>query len=280
MTLKAYIELIRLPNAILSGIGAVFSVLVYHEYAADYSLLVAGFLTGFLLTGASMTVNDLVDLEVDRVNKPWKPLPRGDAAVGLSLVLAVLMVTVVIAVNALIGVRALVVSTAYCVVGISYSFLRRCWWSHALVALSTTGPVVYGYVVAGLPPRDLYFTVLFSTVIVLVNLGREILKAVQDVEGDLKHGYRTVATVFGIEKASRAMLITGLAGSLLGIYTVTTSTGPAYKALMALATALYAHSVVKAYRNALNKVVSEKSRKRTLVAMFIGMAAFWLSKLD
>lgn len=279
MVLKAYIELIRPPNSVLSGIGAAFSVLVYRKYVADYNLLVAGFLTGFLLTGASMTVNDLVDLEVDKVNKPWKPLPRGDAVAETSLALAMSMVAIAIAVNAMIGVHALAVSTAYCVLGISYSFLRKYWWSHFLVAFSATGPVAYGYVLAGLPPQDLYFTVMFSAVIVLVNLGRELLKAVQDVEGDSKHGYKTVATVFGVEKASKVMLATGLAGSLLGIYTATLSAGPAYKALITVAAVLYAYSVVKAYRNTSSKVVLERSRKRTLVTMFVGMVAFWLSKL-
>lgn len=279
MTLRAYLELVRLPNSILSGLGALFSILVYSGYSANPLVLSIGFITGFLLTGASMVVNDVVDLEVDKVNKPWKPLPRGDASVQSSLVLAVVMVAVALALNTYLGTPALLVSVVYCALGISYSFMRKYWWSHVLVATSTTGPVVYGYVVTGAPRRDLYFTTVFTAVVVAVNLGREFLKALQDYEGDLAKGYKTIATRLGVEKALRAMLVTGVVGSALALYTLALSVSLAYKALIAVAAALYAYSVLAAYKHSSRREVLENSRKKTLIAMFIGTVAFWLSKL-
>ncbi|MEM4602106.1 MAG: UbiA family prenyltransferase, partial [Desulfurococcaceae archaeon] len=165
------------------------------------------------------------------------------------------------------------------VVGIAYSFLRRHWWSHFLVAFSTTGPVIYGYVATGLPARDLYFTVLFSFTIFTVTLGREFLKAIQDVEGDRIHSYRTIATALGVEKASRATLFVSLIGSILGLATTTLSAGGVYKVLITIASILYSYSMFRALTRLSDREVLEGTRRKTLQAMALGMAAFWLSKL-
>lgn len=278
MSVRGYVELVRPPNSILSGVGAAFSVLVYAGYVANYVVLSLAFATGFLVTAASMIVNDVVDLDVDMVNKPWKPLPRGAVRKSNALKLALILVLVAITVNAAVGPAALLVALAYCAVGVSYSFLRRHCWSHALVALSTTGPVVYGYVVAGLPGGDLSFTILFSSVVAVVTLGREFLKAVQDYEGDSRHGYKTLATVLGLEGASRVVALTGIMGVLLAAYTATLDVGPAYRVLILIAAATYLYGVYVAYSRRWNKKALERSRKLMLWAMFIGMVAFWLSK--
>ena len=280
---KPYFELIRPPNCAMSGVGAVLATLVYLEYRVLWShvvLLVVGFLTGFALTACAMIVNDLVDIEVDRVNKPWRPLPRGAVstrrALALALALGVLGVLVNTATrNALLVLVALI----YGVLGVAYSFMRRHWWSHTLVALSTTGPVVYGYVAASTPLSKLELAALFSLVVFFATMGREILKAVQDYRGDAERGYSTLATKYGVETALRAMLATGLTASLLAaISTAVLRTGLLYKTLILVTALLYTHSLLRAYKNP-TPLVLEESRKRTLLAMSLGLLAFWLSGL-
>lgn len=281
MRLKAYIEVIRLPNALLSGLGAVLSMLVYFNYSVNSSLLpllATAFVTGFLLTGSCMAVNDVVDLEVDRVNKPWKPLPRGDISRRATIALAAGMAITPLVLNLVFGVAQFVVATLYATVGISYSFLRRHWWSHFLVALSTTGPIVYSYVVAGLPPDDLSFTALFSLTIVVVTLGREFLKAIQDVEGDSIHGYRTVATVLGTEGASKLALAVSIVSSLLGAITAAFRSSMLYRFLIIVASTLYLYFMLNALRLPGDKKRLESARRKTLHAMTVGMMAFWVSK--
>ena len=41
-------------------------------------LLTGGILIYFLVAGASNTINDLFDLEIDRINRPARPIPRGE----------------------------------------------------------------------------------------------------------------------------------------------------------------------------------------------------------
>ncbi|MEM4517319.1 MAG: geranylgeranylglycerol-phosphate geranylgeranyltransferase, partial [Desulfurococcaceae archaeon] len=257
---------------------AVFALLVYTRYSVDLYALIIAFATGFLVTGASMIVNDVVDLEVDRVNKPWKPLPRGDVSAGASLVLAALFVSIALLANVLLGLKTVLVTLAYSTIGLSYSFLRGKWWSHFLVAASTTGPILYGYMASNAPPGDFYFTVFFTIVVFTVTLGREFLKAIQDVEGDAKIGYRTIATTLGVDKASKVMLATGITGSTLGVLSTLLETSALYKALITAAAAMYSYSIINAHKHRENKLKLEKPRKTTLIAMFTGILAFWLSK--
>lgn len=281
LSIRGYLELIRIPNSVLSGLGAVFSLLVYTYYHVENTVLIpVAFLTGFLVTGASMIINDVVDLEVDRLNKPWKPLPRGDASPGTSMKIAWLFLVVAVVLNAVVNLFTTITTIFYGFIGASYSYLRRKWWSHILVALSTTGPIVYGYVAAGLPVNDLYFTILFTIVIFTVTLGREFLKAIQDIEGDSKQGYKTIATVHGLEKASKTMLATGLTGGVLGLATLATNTSIFYKVFITIAAVVYIYSVIQAYRNKNTREKLEKPRKNTLLAMYIGTIAFWLSKIQ
>ncbi|MEM4717390.1 MAG: geranylgeranylglycerol-phosphate geranylgeranyltransferase [Desulfurococcaceae archaeon] len=275
---RAYIELIRVPNSVLSGVGAIFSILVFSDYQLRPLEIVVGFLTGFLLTSSSMIINDVVDLEVDKMNKPWKPIPRGDVNPGEAKITSLILALIGNTLNTLLGPRALIVALTYTIIGIGYSYTRRHAWSHFLVALSTTGPIVYGYIVAGVNPHDLSFTTLFAATMFTVNLAREFLKAIQDVQGDKTRGYKTIATTIGPEKASIAMLTVGITAVTLALATITLTMSNLYKALIAIAALVYIHSIVKAYRHRADIERLEKYRRRTLGAMFIGIIALLLFK--
>jgi geranylgeranylglycerol-phosphate geranylgeranyltransferase len=277
VSIRGYIELIRLPNSVLSGLGALFAVLAYAGYVVDYPSLLLAFTTGFFVTGASMVVNDIVDLEVDKLNKPWKPIPRGAVSPFKARALAMAFLAVGVLPNlALSAIRALVAGV-YALIGVSYSYLRRYTWSHVLVAISTTGPVVYGYFSTKTLTSDLEFTVLFSLTIFLVTLGREFLKAIQDYEGDKARGYRTIATVYGVEAASKIMIATCIAGVAMATTTLLLGVSVVYKAMIALAATMYAVSIYKAYKER-SKEALEEGRRNTLIAMYIGTLAFWLFK--
>ncbi|MEM4913418.1 MAG: geranylgeranylglycerol-phosphate geranylgeranyltransferase [Desulfurococcaceae archaeon] len=280
MSAKYYVAMTRPVNSALSGAGALFAVMVYSNYSVTSTpLLLCAFTTGYFLTASAMLINDVVDLEVDRVNKPWKPLPSGKASPRTALALAVLLFIAGVLCNLAVSIWTLLVALTYGSIGVLYSYLRKHWWSSKLVAFSTTGPVIYGYTVAGFPTDTRVFTVIFALSIFLVTLGREVLKSIQDYRGDLVKGYKTIATVYGLNTAYRAMLLVGVLGALLALSTTALQVvSTPYKALISLAAVVYVSSIARAYINR-ETTQLEKQRKRTLHAMVIGTVAFWLSKL-
>ncbi len=280
MGVADYLSMVRMPNSIMSGVGAVFMLLVFTGYdlaSVGLARLIAGFVTGFTITAASMLINDVVDMDVDRVNKPWKPLPSGRASPRIATVLSLLLAALGVLVNLFINVYAAATALVYALMGLGYSFLRRHWWSQLVVAASTTGPIVYGYTASPRHPGDILVVAGLSTTIFIVTLGREVLKAVQDIQGDSRQGYRTIPIVYGLEAARRLILLAGVTGPLAGVATgFIGGSGTTYKALISVAGILYFYTMTKAYRSISNRRVLEEARRETLGEMMLGLVAFWL----
>jgi geranylgeranylglycerol-phosphate geranylgeranyltransferase len=271
--------MIRPLNSFMSGLGVVFSLLVFNSYRLDQHVLllaVLGFATGFTATAASMLVNDIVDVEVDRVNKPWKPLPSGQASVKAAWLITLAFSATSIIVNIIAGPSLVLVTIVYLTMGLLYNFLRKHWWSQFMVSASTTGPIVYGYVASGLPREALGFTILFTLTIFIVNTGREVLKAVQDIEGDKALGYETIPLKTGIPAAIKILKACGILGPLTGVLG---GASILYLTLILIAGYLYSSSLFKTCRNPGDKQVLEDSRRNTLKAMLLGLVAFWTSRI-
>ncbi|AFK50893.1 geranylgeranylglycerol-phosphategeranylgeranyltransferase [Thermogladius calderae 1633] len=287
MGLRDYVAMTRPVNSLMSGLGALMALLVYRGYTPPGILVaVVATATGYLSTAASMLVNDYVDAAVDAVNKPWKPIPSGRVSRETTRSLGLALAVSSIVLNALLALAepglgwlpALVVAV-YTLVGLAYSYLRAHWWSHLLVSLSTTGPVVYGYVLAGPPQGKLAFTAAFTVLVFLVTTGREVVKALQDVEGDKKAGYKTIPIVFGAEASRRLVLVIGASAPFLALVAYAFNGSTAFLVLILLAAAAYLHQAVKAYSRPTDKKVLEDARVKMLASMVLGLVAFWASGL-
>lgn len=280
---ESYFKMIRPLNSFMSGIGVVFSLLVFNSYRLDQQVLllaVIGFATGFTATAASMLVNDIVDIEVDRVNKPWKPLPSGRASVRTAWLLTAVFSAVSIAVNIIAGPSLVLVTAVYLAIGLLYNFMRKHWWSQFMVSASTTGPIVYGYVASSLPRETSCFAIFFTITIFIVNTGREVLKAVQDIEGDKALGYGTIPLKIGVPASIKILKVCSVLGPLTGVLAgVLGGASILYLVLIILAGYFYSSSILKTCRNPGDKQLLENSRRKTLKAMLLGLVAFWASRI-
>ena len=282
MGFRDYLSIIRPINCFMTGVGAVFAIMVYEQTITPSMVkVIVGFLTGFLGCAAPMLINDYVDRHVDAINKPWKPIPSGKVDAEKVLLLSIVFLITPILINLVLGIEAFIVASLYILIGYFYSFLRKQWWSHGIVAFSTTGPVIYGYVVAGAPQNRLLFTILFASTMFTVTLGREIVKAIMDIEGDKKYGYITIPTKYGVEKSVKTILLAAIIGSTLGILAgIIGGANTLYLALITLAAAIYIVEAIRAYKYKDIKEELEKARKNMLKAMMIGLLAFWLSSIN
>ncbi len=279
MGFREYIVLTRPINSSMTGIGIVFAVLVYSGWNPDPFHLFIGFLTGYFGSAAAMVVNDVVDYSVDRVNKPWKPIPAGKVDVVRAKYFSIVLLLLTIIVNISMGSIVLVVVAIYSLTAYIYSFLRKHWWSQLIVPFSTTSPIIYGYVLTGMPRQYLSLAVMFSITIYLASLGREIVKAIQDREGDNKYGYVTIPLKYGLEASRKTILLTGILSSITAYLTgLLGETSILYYILITITVAIYLYHVVKIYGSIDDKTLLEKTRKNMLKAMMIGLIAFLLSK--
>jgi geranylgeranylglycerol-phosphate geranylgeranyltransferase len=195
----AFLEIIRPVNDVMIGLAVIAGYLVGGGRAPESALL--GFLTGFLISGFSMVINDIFDVNVDTLNRRMRPLVRGDIGVREAWALSLSMAALGLLISFMSGIDTLCVAAAFAVLAFLYSrrLKREGLAGNVVVALSIAIPFLYGGLIAGI--NYLLVFVMFSTSF-LTGLSREILKAVADVRGDSASGIRSLPATLGIEASS------------------------------------------------------------------------------
>uniref|UniRef100_A0A7C4H678 Geranylgeranylglyceryl phosphate synthase n=1 Tax=Staphylothermus marinus TaxID=2280 RepID=A0A7C4H678_STAMA len=273
---KTYLSIMRFSNSLLTGLTIVFSIIVYSKWMIDVNKIVIGFITGYTGSASAMCINDYIDAPVDSINKPWKPIPSGLVNRRNVLYMSIALLLSTILINVLINYKTLLVASIYVLIAYTYSFLRKQWWSQLIVPLSTTAPLIYGYIVSNHPLEYLSFTVLFSATMFSATLVREIVKAIIDIEGDLKYNYSTIPIKYGLDNAKKLIIINTIVSVTLGYLSGLTINyrSTLYFILFTISSFIYLNNVFKAIKNIDNKIILDKTRKNILIAMSIALLAF------
>ena len=217
-------QLTRPLNCVLTAISVWVGAVTSGGNHAGYTILFAG-LGAAAIAAAGNGMNDVIDLEVDRCNRPHRPLPSGRLSIGAALVLSALLgvtgLTLAFLAGVLPGMIAFIVVTGLAL----YNWLlkRVGLAGNVLVSLIAAATFPYGAAAAGAWGRW-WIPALFAA---CYHLARELVKGVEDVEGDGIAGVRTMARLCGIPTTCRvAAILLGLVGftaplpGLLGVYGV------------------------------------------------------------
>lgn len=81
-SLLAWLELLRLPNVFTAMADVLLGFLLTHAGFQPVAVLVALISASSLLYLAGMVLNDAYDLDVDRIERPGRPLPSGRIRLG------------------------------------------------------------------------------------------------------------------------------------------------------------------------------------------------------
>jgi len=168
--------------------------------------LVYGFFTGFLLTAASMVINDYCDREIDAINEPTRPIPSGLIKPKEALAFAAILTALGLATALLNSTTAvpqcLMAAIIFWLISVVYVTLgkRTGLPGNFLVSACVSAPFIYGSLaVAGTVKANIW---IFVSMVFLSNTGREVTKGIVDVQGDKARNVKTVAVLFGERKAA------------------------------------------------------------------------------
>jgi 4-hydroxybenzoate polyprenyltransferase len=167
-----------------------------------------------VFNAASNTWNQYWDIETDRINKPFRPLPSGQVGKQAALIFSVGLYGVTLALAFLIspgGRHECLFIVAVAVVGtLIYSapplwFKRRGWWSNVTIALIRGVLLIAAGWSCVASVRGTAEPWFLGTVLGLFLLGAATTKDFADIEGDRATGCRTLPVVYGPERAVRYM---------------------------------------------------------------------------
>ena len=243
------------------------------------SELAFGFLTASLMMAGTMILNDVYDVEVDRLNNPQRPIPSGKIRNREAYILAVLFSGASIVFAGLLGPWTAI--TGLLALGLMLYYntrgKRTGLTGNIVVSFNVALPFFFGGLAVGSLTTLLY---IFSVLAFLANLGREIAKGIPDVQGDRALGVRTLAVSIGPKKAATASASMFLAAVFLSFLPVAAGRlSPLYYPVVSLADAGFIYS---SYRLLVSQQPESVRKTKTLVLlwMLLGLVAFLLGGLS
>lgn len=203
-TIMGLLRLFRPELPFSAGICTVLGEILAAGGVPGVRDLVVGFFSYFFLSSAALILNDLFDIETDRVNAPHRPLPSGQVTPGQVIVLSVVVTVLGITLSACAGPVAFALAISVWLLGVAYNWRLKRYGllGNLVVSLSVGSTFIFGGVVVGRPWDPI--VLWFGGLAFLLDLGEEIAADAMDVRGDALAGSRSLAIVWG----QRAALVT------------------------------------------------------------------------
>jgi len=215
-TIRGLLELTRPVNVIaasvLTFIGAFVAGGVTEQPLAVATAVAA---TGFAV-GAGNAINDYFDREIDRINQPGRAIPRGAVSPRGALVFSVVCFLGAVALALTLPLLAIAIAAINLVALVAYTELFKGLpgLGNALVAYLVGSTFLFGAAAVESPGAAvvLFFLAAVAT------LTREIIKDVEDIDGDREEGLNTLPIAIGERRAlevAAALLVLAVLASPL-----------------------------------------------------------------
>ncbi|MDI9633033.1 MAG: geranylgeranylglycerol-phosphate geranylgeranyltransferase [Methanolinea sp.] len=214
--LPGYVRLVRPLNAVVAGIAGIIGYIIATGSLEPTNIWI--FLVVFLVTAGGNAINDYCDVEIDRINRPDRPIPSGEvnrASVPVySAALFLSGIAASFAMNYLcVAIAAL---NSALLVWYAVSLKRTAGAGNAAISYLTASIFVFGAASAG--AGAVVRVIPLAVVTFLAMLARELWKDAEDLEGDAAAGASTLPVRMGIKPVVRlgfAFLAGAIAASLL-----------------------------------------------------------------
>jgi len=210
MSFYGTIQLTRPANALIGFVSVCIAAFVAGSIQPLWKVGLASTSVTLILAGGNV-VNDLYDVEIDRINRLSRPLVVGTVSSATAWVVAALLFGIGIASAWGLGPAMFGIAGFAGVLLVLYSakLKRTLLWGNLTV--SFLGGLVFVY--GGMAVERVRGAVVPAILAFLFHLGREIIKDAEDREGDRAAQANTVAIRFGAKAAFG--LATGVFGILI-----------------------------------------------------------------
>ncbi len=218
--LKSFLQLIRFEHGVMYGIGVLIgAILAGWNFTPNFSI-VLGFVVALTLEVGAFALNDYIDFKADKINKRTdRPIVRGDVSRSAALVIGIagFLVANLLSVYFISSnIEAFLLVFLFSVFSLLYNYqLKRfALIGNVFIGLTMAIPFVFG----GLMLRNVNDSIaILSGMAFIIGLGREIMKDIEDVEGDKKVGAKTLPIVIGVRKSVYSVIICYLSGIILSV---------------------------------------------------------------
>ncbi|MCG9126266.1 geranylgeranylglycerol-phosphate geranylgeranyltransferase [Candidatus Poribacteria bacterium] len=192
----SYVELARPLNGVIAFIsawlGGIFAVQAAFTNIIDIRLVLVS-IASLLLLSAGNAINDYCDYSTDRINKPNRPIPSGRISRNQALIFSMILMSIGILIGLYINIYAFYIAIIVTLLLLLYAkwFKRTPFLGNIIVSCLTAITFISGGVAIG----TINGTIIPAIFAFLFTTAREIVKDIEDIEGDHKTQVRTLATI-------------------------------------------------------------------------------------
>lgn len=198
----AYVTMLRPINCIITLVSVWVGAWIGCGFTLPPALILAGMI-GFTTCGFGNLINDLYDIDIDKVNNPQRPLPAGKANRKLVVILALCLLVISLVFSLSINIAVFFLVLGVSILLFAYAaFLKKTTVANIIVSAITGLSFILGGIVVKNPVS--VFPFIFSF---FIHMPREIIKDIVDIKGDQRNNVISLPIVLGIERAS---IISGL----------------------------------------------------------------------
>ncbi len=204
MRASAPFRIIRPVNSLAAGLAALVAYLMATGTFVIPALLLIPVVT--LIAGAGNTINDYFDVDIDRINRPDRPIPSGSVRRESALLLAIFLFLAGIAISLLLPPICIAFAVVNSVILVLYAWRlkRTVVLGNLMVAYLAASMFLFGGGLAGLP--GLVANLPVAAITFLAMTARELLKDAEDLKGDIAAGAKTLPGVVGVHPTVLAAL--------------------------------------------------------------------------
>ncbi|RLG18605.1 hypothetical protein DRN67_04000 [Candidatus Micrarchaeota archaeon] len=278
MNFYTFLDLTRIEHSFMLALATIIGeILVLGSVPSiDFLLLTAA--PPFLIGIAAFSLNDLLDVEADRINRRTdRPLVSGSASKRDAIDITLFGFIFGNGIAFFISWPAFLIALFFSLFAILYNIILKDLplLGNVYIASTMAIPFLFGSVVAANTITD--SIAVISTIAFLVGLGRELMKTAEDVEGDEQaRKSTTLPIVIGVEKTiliGAALYVLAIFLSFIPVQSEGPySWDPAYFIPIACADALFAFAAYKPVME--GKSALRNARNLTLLALGVGLIGF------
>ncbi|AAM02166.1 geranylgeranylglycerol-phosphate geranylgeranyltransferase [Methanopyrus kandleri] len=209
--MRAYLELARPINCAMAALGVVVGELIAGA-RLDVGAVLAPVVAAVVCAGGN-AINDYFDAEVDAVNRPDRPIPSGRVSPRSARMFALGCFAVGVGMATVINRMCLAIAALNSVLLYLYSWRLKGTplIGNVMVSYLVGSCFLFGAAVGQRPAPAVWLFLLAF----LANLVREILKDLEDVEGDAALGLKTLPIAYGEGVALRVATVFAIALAVL-----------------------------------------------------------------
>lgn len=251
----ALFEIIRPVNVAITGLSILVAAVLVEPF--DFTFAVAcAMISGMLIAAGANVINDLCDIDIDRINRPQRILPSGRLTSAAALAFTIFLLACGNFFSIFINKAALTIAVGSSILLVVYSLQlkRQPLIGNLAVSTATALAFIYGTIAAqaGLAAAEAsdgiwgmssmngvntlasswhrdwragIFPAVFSF---FFHFGREVIKDIEDQAGDQAMRARTLPLVYGLSAAQTAatvafglLILATLLPFYFGIYNAT-----------------------------------------------------------